>query len=65
MIRTQMHAILLSPQARIESGGGIVAFQTMKYVGIPLAHWQLAARSCDGDRVTKLQALAFHMVRTI
>jgi hypothetical protein len=30
-----------------------------------LCHYQLAARAEQGDRVTKLQALAFHVCRAL
>ena len=42
--------------------GGIAAFQSVKYGGIPLAHYQLAGRGGDGMKTTKLQAYGFHLV---
>jgi hypothetical protein len=50
-------------EARLQSGGGIAAYNSMKYVGIPFCHWILAARSEDGDKVTKLRAFTFHACR--
>ena len=36
--------------------------QSVKHSGIPAAHWVLAGRSEDGEKVKELQAYDFHVV---
>jgi hypothetical protein len=50
-------------EAQLVSAGGIAAFKSLLYGSIPVAMWQLAARSSDGALVTQLQAFSVHAVR--
>jgi len=49
--------------SRLKSAGAIAAFQSMKLVGCPASHYQLAGRMGDGDRVMELHGLSFHACR--
>lgn len=49
--------------SHIKKAGGIAAFESMRYSGIPLAHYILAVRAEDGDKACELEAFAFHACR--
>ena len=49
--------------ALLQSAGGIVAFESMRYEGVPLSQYIMAARAADGDRNVDLEAYAFHVQR--
>eukprot|EP00326_Haptolina_ericina_P035953 CAMPEP_0181249290 /NCGR_PEP_ID=MMETSP1096-20121128/45668_1 /TAXON_ID=156174 ORGANISM="Chrysochromulina ericina, Strain CCMP281" /NCGR_SAMPLE_ID=MMETSP1096 /ASSEMBLY_ACC=CAM_ASM_000453 /LENGTH=349 /DNA_ID=CAMNT_0023346603 /DNA_START=43 /DNA_END=1092 /DNA_ORIENTATION=+ len=51
--------------AQIKSAGGLAAFESMRYAGIPMAHYHLAARKEDGDKNCELEAYAFHVCRAL
>ena len=46
------------------SEGGIAAFQSLKYAGIPLLMYIRAGRANDGKLVDELHAYAYHAVST-
>ena len=41
-------------EQELQSAGGITAFQSIKYGGVPMAHSQLAGRSADGAKQVEL-----------
>ena len=47
----------------INVGGGVAAFESMRYVGAPISQYILAARSADGEKNCDLEAYAFHCMR--
>ena len=50
---------------RIQSAGGIAAFESMRYGGVPMAHYHMAARAEDGEKACELEAYAFHVCRAL
>ena len=48
---------------QLHDAGGMAAFDSMMYGGVPQCHWQLAARSEDGEKCVKLRAWEFHKMR--
>jgi hypothetical protein len=52
-------------ESRLVSAGGIAAFKSILYGSNPVAMYQHAARACDGDLVTQLQAFSVHAVRDL
>lgn len=53
----------LQYRSLICSAGGIAAFESIRHVGNVLAHWQLATRSGDGEKLCELEAYNFHCCR--
>ena len=49
--------------ASILSVGGKVAFKKLMTVGNPILHFLRSGRESNGDKLEKLNALAFHMNR--
>ena len=48
---------------QLQDAGAMAAFDSMMYGGVPQCHWQLAARSEDGEKCVKLRAFEFHKMR--
>lgn len=48
---------------QIKSAGGVAAFESMRYSGIPGSHYIRCARASEGEKVPELEAYAFHVMR--
>ena len=53
----------VSYRDQLQDAGAMAAFDSMMYGGVPQCHWQLAARSEDGEKCVKLRAFEFHKMR--
>ena len=55
----------ISYVAQIKSAGGLAAFESMRYSGIPMTQYQMAVRAEDGEKACELEAYSFHVCRAL